>query len=138
MLTQLIWSYCSVVLENVHPYQGGYLRRKYRNDRRPSLPVESIFTFYPRYVAGVIYKHFKLAQAIWRFRPLAVKLRRDPAARNYMDMALTPVADEEFDSFEMFTGSDEAKSEVMKMRGQTPGQTPARGAEKTTLVKIGQ
>ena len=127
VLTQLIWSYCSVVLENVHPYQGGYLRRKYRNDRRPSLPVESVFTFYPRYVAGVIYKHFKLAQAIWRFRPLAVKLRRDPAARNYMDMALTPVADEEFDSFEMFTGSDEAKSEVMKMRGQ-----------KTTLVKIGQ
>ena len=41
VLTQLIWSYCSVVLENVHPYQGGYLRRKYRKDRRPCLPVES-------------------------------------------------------------------------------------------------
>jgi radical SAM superfamily enzyme YgiQ (UPF0313 family) len=102
VLTQLIWSYCSVVLENVHPYQGGYLRRKYRRDRRPGLPVESPFVFYPRYVASVLYKHFKLAQAIWRYRPFAVNLRRDPAARNYTDVALTPVADEEFDSLELF------------------------------------
>jgi hypothetical protein len=120
VLTQLIWSYCSVVLENLHPYQGGYLRRKYRKDRRPYLPVESRFVFYPRYVMGLLYKHFKLAQAIWRYRPLAVKLRRDPAARHYTDAALTPVADEEFDSLELFTARDTAKSAVMKMRGQTP------------------
>jgi hypothetical protein len=90
VLTQLIWSYCSAVLEKVHPYQGGYLRRKYRLDRRPSLPVESAFVFYPRYAIDLLYKHFKVAQAIWRFRPIAVKLRRDPAARNYTDAALTP------------------------------------------------
>jgi radical SAM superfamily enzyme YgiQ (UPF0313 family) len=94
VLTQLIWSYCSVELENVHPYQGGYLRRKYRKDRRPLLPIESRFLFYPRYVADLLYKHFKLAQAIWRYRPFAKRLRRDPAARNYTDAALTPVADE--------------------------------------------
>ncbi|MGD0776389.1 MAG: radical SAM protein [Candidatus Solibacter sp.] len=133
VLTQLIWSYCSVVLENVHPYQGGYLRRKYRHDRRPGLPVESPLVFYPRYVAEVIYKHFKLAQAIWRYRPIAQKLRRDPAARHYTDVALTPVADEEFDSFEMFTASDATKSEVMKMRGQPPVS-----AADSTLVKIRQ
>ena len=92
VLTQLIWSYCSVALEDLHPYQGGYLRRKYRYDRRPSLPVESPFLFYPRYVADLLYKHFKLAQAIWRYRPFAKRLRRDPAARNYTDAALTPVA----------------------------------------------
>ena len=94
VLTQLIWSYCAVVLENVHPYQGGYLRRKYRKDRRPGLPVGSAFLFYPRYVGGLLYKHFKLAQAIWRYRPFAKRLRRDPAARNYTDAALTPVADD--------------------------------------------
>jgi hypothetical protein len=127
VLTQLIWSYCSVVLENVHPYQGGYLRRKYRNDRRPPLPVESPFFFYPRYVADVIYKHFKLVQAIWRYRPFAVNLRRDPAARNYTDVALTPVADEEFDSLELFTASESTKSAVLAMRGQTPVR-PAGGS----------
>ena len=130
VLTQLIWSYVSVVLENVHPYQGGFLRRKYRKDRRPSLPVESPLAFYPRYVTDLLYKHFKLGQAIWRYRPFAVKLRRDPAARNYTDLALTPVADDEFDSFEMFTASDAAKSAVVKMRSHSDG--------KSKLVKIGQ
>ncbi len=134
VLTQLIWTYCSVALENVHPYGGGYFRRKYRRDRRPSLPFENPFVFYPRYAIELLYKHFKLAQAIWRFRPFAVKLRRDPEARNYTDVALTPVADEEFDSFEIFTATDAAKAAVMKMRGQTP----APAAEKSTLVKIGQ
>ena len=119
VLTQLIWSYASVVLEKVHPYQGGYFRRKYRKDRRPTLPVESVFVFWPRFVKDLLYKHFKLAQMIWRFRPFAVKLRRDPAARNYTDVALTPVADEEFDSYELFTTSDAAKSAVLKMRGRT-------------------
>jgi radical SAM superfamily enzyme YgiQ (UPF0313 family) len=103
VLTQLIWSYCSVELENVHPYQGGYLRRKHRKDRRPSLPIESPFLFYPRYVADLLYKHFKLAQAIWRYRPFAKRLRRDPAARNYTDAALTPVADDESESLDLFT-----------------------------------
>jgi hypothetical protein len=119
VLTQLIWSYASVVLEKVHPYQGGYFRRKYRRDRRPTLPVESVFVFWPRFVKDLLYKHFKLAQMIWRFRPIAVQLRRDPAARNYTDVALTPVADEEFDSYELFTTSDAAKSAVLKMRGRT-------------------
>ena len=103
VLTQLIWSYCSVELEKVHPYQGGYLRRKHRKDRRPSLPIENPFLFYPRYVADLLYKHFKLAQAIWRYRPFAKRLRRDPAARNYTDAALTPVADEEPESLDLFT-----------------------------------
>ena len=133
VLTQLIWSYCSVVLENVHPYQGGYLRRKYRRDRRPFLPIENPFVFYPRYVVDVLYKHFKLAQLVWRYQPFAKKLRRDPAARNYMDVALTPVAAEEFDSYEIFNASESAKSEVMKMRGHAP----VVAAEKT-LVKISQ
>ena len=44
-------------------------------------------------------------------------LRRDPAARDYMDAALTPVIDDEFDSLEMFTASDSAKSAVSSMRG---------------------
>jgi hypothetical protein len=51
-----------------------------------------------------------------------------------MDVALTPVADEEFDSFEMFTASDATKSEVMKMRGQPP----VSAAQNPTLVKIRQ
>jgi len=50
-----------------NPYQGGYLRRKYRKDRRPGLPVESPFLFLPplcrEYALQAI---SSWAQAIWR------------------------------------------------------------------------
>ncbi len=133
VLTLLIWTYVSMMLEGMHPYQGGYLRRKYRKDRRPTLPVESPWVFYPRYVTNVIDKHIKLAQAVLRYRRIAVQLRNDPNSRNYMDLALTPVAADDFDSFEMFAANEAAKSTVVKIRGQAQGRT----ADKSTLVKIG-
>jgi hypothetical protein len=116
VLTLLMWSYASVMLEGMHPYQGGYLRRKYRGDRRPHLPVESAFTFYPRYVANVLVKHVKLAKAVWRYYRFVKGLKADPNARNYTDLALTPVADEDYDSFEMFNVSEAAKTAVSKVR----------------------
>ena len=51
-----------------------------------------------------------------------------------MDVALTPVMDDDFDSFEMFNASDAAKSAVMKVRGH--GHAPAV-APQSDLVKIG-
>lgn len=119
VLTLLMWSYAAVVLEGMHPYQGGYLRRKYRKDRRPHLPVESPFVFYPRYVGNLVYKHFKLAQAVCRYYGLAYRLRRDPEARKYTDLALTPVVDNEFDSLEMFKTTDSAKAAAQKVRGKS-------------------
>ena len=116
LLTLLMWSYASVVLEGMHPYQGGYLRRKYRADRRPELPRESVWAFYPRYVWNLIDKHIQLGKAIWKYRKIAIELKRDPEARNYKDLALTPVADDDFDSYELFSATDAAKSAVTKVR----------------------
>ena len=44
-------------IENVHPLQGGFLRRKYRCDRRPSLPVEPAWSFWPKFVWETVVKH---------------------------------------------------------------------------------
>ncbi len=116
LLTLLMWSYASVVLEGMHPYQGGYLRRKYRADRRPELPRESVWAFYPRYVWNLIDKHVQLGRAIWKYRKIAIELKRDPEARNYKDLALTPVVDDDFDAYELFSATDAAKSAVTKVR----------------------
>jgi radical SAM superfamily enzyme YgiQ (UPF0313 family) len=132
LLTLLIWSYGSIMLEGMHPYQGGYLRRKYRTDRRPELPTESPFVFYPRYVSDLLYKHFKLGQAIWRYRGFVERLKRDPNARKYTDIALTPVVDDDFDSFEMFQASESAKSAVNKVRH--PGES--RAAASSGVFKL--
>ena len=133
VLFLLMWYYGCYALEKVHPLQGGYLRRKYRTDRRPPMPLESAFTFYPKYIGEMVYKHAKLAQAIWRFGSFRKKLKQQPDARNYTDMALTPVADDEFESLELFTVNDAAKSAVAKARNPDHVRT---AAAKRDLVNI--
>ena len=103
-------------MENIDPLQGGYVRRKYRQDRRPTLPVESLFVFYPRYLGNLIYKHVKMAQLAWHFWRFQKRLERDATARAYTDVALSPDFGHDADSFEMFTAH------------------PAHPAEKTAAV----
>jgi hypothetical protein len=103
MMVLLLWFHYCIVYEKIDPLQGGYLRRKYRKDRRPTMPIESPFVFYPRYVADLIYKHFKMAQLAWRFHWFKKRLERDPEARNYTDIALTPDTEESSDALEMLT-----------------------------------
>jgi len=97
MLFLLLWYYTCIQLEKVDPLEGGYLRRKYRKDRRPTLPVESALVFYPRYVADLVSKHVKLARLVWRFGLYRRRLKRDPSAGDYTDLALTPVTEHDED-----------------------------------------
>jgi hypothetical protein len=46
------------------------------------------------------------------------RLRHDPHARDYTDLALTPVVEGELDALEIFTVSGAAKSAVEKARKQ--------------------
>jgi radical SAM superfamily enzyme YgiQ (UPF0313 family) len=106
----LLWYYTCVRLEKIDPLEGGYLRRKYRKDRRPTLPVESPFVFYPRYLADLVMKHVTLAGLVWRYGKLRRQLKRDPNARHYTDLALTPVTED--DSEEMFVTSAHAHAKA--------------------------
>ncbi len=101
MLLLLLWFYVCIRLEKVDPLQGGYLRRKYRRDRRPTFPFEHPLVFYPKYWSNLLYKHITLAALIIRYGLLRMRLKRDPEALNYMDKALTPVPEGAFDSPEV-------------------------------------
>src|SRR5581483_5238480 len=94
MLLLLLWFYVCIRLENVDPLQGGYLRRKYRKDRRPTLPIENPFVFYPRYFSNLLSKHVTLARLIVKYGLIRAKLKRDRNIRNYVDEALQPVTEE--------------------------------------------
>ena len=48
-------------------------------------------------------KHVTLAGLVWRYGKLRRQLKRDPNARHYTDLALTPVSED--DSEEMFVTS---------------------------------
>ncbi|HEY6348987.1 MAG TPA: radical SAM protein [Candidatus Angelobacter sp.] len=101
MVVLLAWFHFCIVYEKIDPLQGGYLRRKYRKDRRPTMPIESPFAFYPRYLFDLARKHLRMAQLAWRFHWFKKRLERDPNARNYSDVALTPDAETDTEMLEM-------------------------------------
>jgi Radical SAM superfamily len=101
MMVLLLWFHFCIVYEKIDPLQGGYLRRKYRRDRRPTLPVESRLRFYSRFAADLLYKHVKMAQLAWRFHRFRERLKCDTGAQRYTDVALTPDAETDTGALEM-------------------------------------
>lgn len=117
-LILLLWFHFCVVYENVDPLQGGLFRRKYRKDRRPTLPIESPFVFYPRYAAEFVYKHFKMGQLVWRFRRFRKRLEKNTEARRYSDMALTADLGGSSEQLEMLTAHAAPKLTVIHEQSQ--------------------
>jgi hypothetical protein len=110
ILASAVMFYGSIRYEGVHPLESGFVRYKFRKDRRPGLPVESPLTFYPKYVAQLIYKCWKAGTLYVRFVPLRRRLREDPEAMQYTDASLTPVTTDELEEFEMFSITPAARS----------------------------
>jgi hypothetical protein len=107
----LLWFWGCVKLEKVHPLQGGYLRRKYRLDRRPGLPVEPALLFYPRYFADLVAKHLRLAAMAARLGLFRLSLKRHKQeARAYMDQALTPPTAADLDALDLFQHSESSRA----------------------------
>lgn len=98
--------------ENVHPMQGGLLRRKVRLDRRPGLSLEPVWSFYPKYVFGSLRKLLLLGKRAYFLHMVRKWIERDPLAKTYMDVALTPIQDDEVEELELFTHTDDAKAAV--------------------------
>ncbi len=116
ILFLMLWFAGCMKFEKVHPLQGGYFRRKYRRDRRPGLPIENPLIFYPRYVVDQIYKHVRILGMFLRYQGARRAIKKDPHAREYLDTALEPVIDDEFESHEMFKVSAASAAAVEKHR----------------------
>jgi Radical SAM superfamily len=102
----------SVPLENAHPLQGGLLRRKYRRDRRPGLPIEPIWSFYPKYAWNFVTKYFRAVRLLLWLHRTNRRLQRDPNRYRYTDVAMTPVTEDETERLDLFTHSDAARQAV--------------------------
>jgi radical SAM superfamily enzyme YgiQ (UPF0313 family) len=76
------------LIENVHPLQGGYLRRKIRRSRRPGLPVENPLTFYPKRAWETVSSLAQLGAMLARILLIRRRVLRDPARTRYTDAAL--------------------------------------------------
>ncbi|HET9617871.1 MAG TPA: radical SAM protein [Pseudolabrys sp.] len=102
VLFTLTWFKASFELENVHPVESGILRRKFRRDRRPGMPIEPIWSFYPKYVAETARKLAGWGYFYLRLRRAYVKIKYDPKRYEYTDLAIAPVTEDEVATHDMF------------------------------------
>ena len=103
-------------LEQLHPLQAGFFRRRYRLDRRFGMPIEPVWQFYPKRLWEIVSKHVRLAWAFYKIDRVLRAVRKDPQRHAYRDAALAPVADDETDTLELFTHNESARNEVVRTR----------------------
>jgi len=121
-LVKILMAFATTVrLENVHPLQNGVLRLKHPSERRPGLPRENPWVFWPRFAWETLFKHALLGFSTVRLMLAAVAISYHPAARDYMDQALTPVGDDGDETLDLYTkttGGHAAVAHIKKVAGQ--------------------
>jgi hypothetical protein len=116
-LLKLLVSFATTVrLENVHPLQSGVLRLKHPSERRPGLPRERVWVFWPRFVWQTVYKHVVLTGMIARLFVSRISIACDPHARAYMDRALAPVGDDDDATLDLLTKTAGASAAIAHIR----------------------
>jgi hypothetical protein len=98
----VVWFKGCIDIEKIHPLEGGFLRLKFRRDRRPGLPLEPFWLFYPKYFGETVWKQIRWISLYMRLRLIYLKIKRDPRRYDYTDLALQPVADDEIENRELF------------------------------------
>ena len=98
----ITWFKGSIDLEKIHPHEGGFFRLKFRRDRRSGRPIEPMWRFYPQYAFEIVGKLVRWAWLYMRLRRIYLVIRRNPRRFDYTDLAMTPVADDESQTHELF------------------------------------
>jgi len=93
-------------IEGIHPLQGGLIRRKYRRDRRPGLPIESPMIFYPRYLWETITKSFRLFALLRCYKLILARVENTQAKYTPVDVALTLATKEDLHTLEIFKATE--------------------------------
>jgi hypothetical protein len=124
----------AVGLEGVHPLQTGVLRLRRPSERRPGLPPEPAWVFWPRVACDTARKTFRILCALAPLAADAVRAARDPERYRYMDQALTPVRDDDDVTLDLMTKTDGARAAVAHIKRVDElthafGATPAVGAQ---------
>ena len=112
----VLWFSCSVAVEGVHPLQGGILRLKSRDERRPELPRASVLAFYPGLAWEFVSKQTRLLLQAWRLYRMCKRVSASEDGMSYMDTALTPVSEDELETLELFSQNKAARDAVAHAR----------------------
>lgn len=84
----LLGFHAAVRFDRVHPLQSGMLRRKVRTSRRPGLPMEPAWRFYPRRWLEIAGLQGRLIAYSWRMYRLYWRVKREFARDGYREVIL--------------------------------------------------
>jgi hypothetical protein len=125
----ILWFAQSLAIERVHPLQGGFVRLKARDERRPELPREPVWQFYPAYALEFVVKHARVATAAFGIYRIYRRVAKD-AQVPYTDQAMMPVSEGDTETLELFTHNQSAREAVdharkVKALTAAPAETAA-------------
>ena len=127
VMFMMLWFFFSIRYDRVHPLESGYFRLKFRRDRRPTLPRESMLVFYPRFAWDTVRSHFWMGYWILRMNSVRRRIHADVARRQYTDLALsTASGKQEFDTLSLFTETRGGQGAVAKVRRESAARAALR------------
>jgi radical SAM superfamily enzyme YgiQ (UPF0313 family) len=119
-------------LEGVHPLQSGIIRLRHPSERRPGLPHEKVWIFWPRLAWDTVRKTVINLSRLSALSVVAIKAMRDPERYSYMDQALTPVHDDDDQTLDLTTktgGARAAVAHIQRVDKLTHGLAASAGTQ---------
>jgi hypothetical protein len=115
-LTTLLWFKLVSTYEGVHPLEGGALRLKFRSDRRPGLPRENAFVFYPRYLAQTAAKAWRYWQTYRECKSILDEVLSSRLRSTYTDLAIAAPGEDEFEALDLYHATDGGEAALARKR----------------------
>ena len=115
-LTTLLWFKLVSAYEGVHPLEGGALRLKFRSDRRPGLPRENAFVFYPRYLAQTAAKAWRYWQTYRECKSILDEVLSSRLRSTYTDLAIAAPGEDEFEALDLYHATDGGEAALARKR----------------------
>ncbi len=128
VMVMMFWFFFSIRYDKVHPLEGGYLRLKFRRDRRPGFKRESMLAFYPRFAFETARAHFWMAYWLLRMSLMRRRVNRDAAREPYSDLALTAITAEQQENLELFETTRGGRQAIAKRRSEDAAREKTRAA----------
>jgi hypothetical protein len=105
-------------IERIHPLEGGMVRLKYRTDRRPGRGVEWPGVFHLKLAGETMWKLWRYGRIYLDAWRIIRKVEADPDRAAYMDTALTPAAEDDFEHLAIFTETQGAEAAIVRKKTQ--------------------
>jgi hypothetical protein len=104
------------------------LRLKHRRDRRPGLPRESAWRFYPSYAAETAAKIWVYWRLFREWRAIRREVAAAPDRWTYSDLAIAAAAEEDRDTLSLYHETNGGEAALARQRHQEEIRDRTRSA----------